>query len=49
NYRNTEMPSKQLSDEDNAKVETIPLPTRLSFKQDENKINIVVSKWTLKK
>ncbi|MFA0709565.1 lipoprotein localization factor LolB, partial [Vibrio sp. 10N.222.48.A3] len=27
----------------------IPLPTRLSFNQDENKINIVVSKWTLKK
>ncbi|MFA0674196.1 lipoprotein insertase outer membrane protein LolB, partial [Vibrio sp. 10N.222.51.A6] len=49
NYHNTEMPSKQLSDEDNAKVETIPLPTRLSFNQDENKINIVVSKWTLKK
>lgn len=49
NYRNTEMPSKQLSDKDNVKVETIPLPTRLSFKQDENKINIVVSKWTLKK
>ena len=49
NYRNTEMPSKQLSNEDNAKVETIPLPTRLSFKQNENKINIVVSKWTLKK
>ncbi|MEZ8064647.1 MULTISPECIES: lipoprotein insertase outer membrane protein LolB [Vibrio] len=48
-YRNTEMPSKQLSDEDNANVETIPLPTRLSFKQDGNKINIVVSKWTLKK
>ncbi|CAK1779978.1 Outer-membrane lipoprotein LolB [Vibrio crassostreae] len=49
NYRNTEMPSKQLSDEDNTNVETIPLPTRLSFKQDDNKINIVVSKWTLKK
>ncbi|WP_192890103.1 lipoprotein insertase outer membrane protein LolB [Vibrio bathopelagicus] len=49
NYRNTEIPTKQLSDEDNTKVETIPLPTRLSFKQDENKINIVVSKWTLKK
>ena len=56
NYRNTEMPSKLLSgednknsSEDNTKVETIPLPTRLSFKQDENKINIVVSKWTLKK
>ncbi|UPR52855.1 lipoprotein localization protein LolB [Vibrio cyclitrophicus] len=49
NYRNTEMPSKKLSDEDNANVESIPLPTRLSFKQDDNKINIVVSKWTLKK
>ncbi|OEF93866.1 lipoprotein insertase outer membrane protein LolB [Vibrio splendidus] len=49
NYRNTEIPNKQLSDEDNTKVETIPLPTRLSFKQDNNKINIVVSKWTLKK
>lgn len=48
-YRNTERPSKQLSDENNANVETIPLPTRLSFKQDGNKINIVVSKWTLKK
>ncbi|HAS26637.1 MAG TPA: lipoprotein localization factor LolB, partial [Vibrio sp.] len=56
NYRNTEVPSKLLSgednknsSEDNTKVETIPLPSRLSFKQDENKINIVVSKWTLKK
>ncbi|WKY58709.1 lipoprotein insertase outer membrane protein LolB [Vibrio sp. SNU_ST1] len=56
NYRNTDMPSTLLSGEDNrnssedsTNVETIPLPTRLSFKQDENKINIVVSKWTLKK
>lgn len=47
NYRNTEMPANlQL---DSAIAETIPLPTRLSFKQDANKINIVVSKWTLKK
>ena len=49
NYRNTEMPSTLQSGEDKANVETIPLPTRLSFKQDQNKINIVVSKWTLKK
>ncbi|MCF7503811.1 lipoprotein insertase outer membrane protein LolB [Vibrio sp. L3-7] len=47
NYRNTEMPTNlQL---DSAIAEKIPLPTRLSFKQDANKINIVVSKWTLKK
>lgn len=49
NYRNTEMPSTLQSGEDKVNVETIPLPTRLSFKQDQNKINIVVSKWTLKK
>ena len=49
NYRNTEMPNTLQSGEDKANVETIPLPTRLSFKQDQDKINIVVSKWTLKK
>ena len=49
NYRNTDMPSTLQSGENKANVETIPLPTRLSFKQDQDKINIVVSKWTLKK
>ncbi|WP_215403577.1 lipoprotein insertase outer membrane protein LolB [Vibrio gigantis] len=49
NYRNTEMPSTLHSGEDKVNAETIPLPTRLSFKQNQNKINIVVSKWTLKK
>ena len=49
NYRNTEMPSTLQSGENKANVDMIPLPTRLSFKQDQNKINIVVSKWTLKK
>ncbi|MCG9555603.1 lipoprotein insertase outer membrane protein LolB [Vibrio sp. Isolate31] len=49
NYRNTELPNQQLSEGTDAATQSIPLPTRLSFKQDQNKINIVVSKWTLKK
>ncbi|MDN3700051.1 lipoprotein insertase outer membrane protein LolB [Vibrio artabrorum] len=48
-YQNTEIPRSQRSDEGNARVEIIPLPTRLAFKQDQNKINIIVSKWTLNK
>lgn len=37
-------------DSQNDKFEKVlPLPTRLSFKQDSSKINIVVSKWTLDK
>ncbi|MEZ9566696.1 lipoprotein insertase outer membrane protein LolB [Vibrio artabrorum] len=48
-YQNTEIPRSQRSDEGNASAEIIPLPTRLAFKQDQNKINIIVSKWTLNK
>ncbi|MEZ8259715.1 lipoprotein insertase outer membrane protein LolB [Vibrio cyclitrophicus] len=49
NYRNTELPNEQVPEDTDAIAELIPLPTRLSFKQDDSKINIVVSKWTLKK
>lgn len=39
----------QASSEGSTSEAVLPLPTRLSFQQDSNKINIVVSKWTLDK
>ncbi|MDN3614337.1 lipoprotein insertase outer membrane protein LolB [Vibrio gallaecicus] len=50
-YQDIELPKNNLQDDLNSseQLTTIPLPSRLSFKQDSNKINIVISKWTLTK
>ncbi|MEF1230060.1 lipoprotein insertase outer membrane protein LolB, partial [Vibrio fortis] len=47
-YRDVTL-SQSIDDQNDTVEKVMPLPTRLSFKQDENKINIVVSKWTLDK
>lgn len=50
-YQDIELPKKiiESSLSNNKDVTTIPLPSRLSFQQNSNKINIVISKWTLTK
>lgn len=47
-YRDVTL-SQDIDSQNDTVDKVLPLPTRLSFKQDENKINIVVSKWTLDK
>ncbi|KDN29449.1 membrane protein [Vibrio fortis] len=47
-YRDVTL-SQDIDNQNDTVEKVLPLPTRLSFKQDENKINIVVSKWTLGK
>ena len=47
-YRDVTL-SQDIDSQNDTVEKVLPLPTRLSFKQDENKINIVVSKWTLDK
>lgn len=48
-YRNIELTSSTSSNDKTNSPLKLPLPAKLTFKQDQTRINIVISKWTLTK